>query len=127
MRKSLPILVTVFLIASMSAAAFAADVQASASAPAGVVNINTADAAQLSLLPRVGMKAAQRVVDYRTAHGPFQKTTDIMQVKGFGDKSFERLSAYITVEGKSTLTTKIRSPRKPRSSKASKSRLNTAS
>ena len=78
----LPILVTVFLIASISAAAFAADAQTSA--PAGVVNINTADAAQLSLLPRVGLKAAQRIVDYRTQHGPFQKTTDIMQVKGFG-------------------------------------------
>jgi competence ComEA-like helix-hairpin-helix protein len=124
MRKSLPILVTVFLIASISAAAFAADNQPSA--PAGVVNINTADAAQLSFLPRVGLKAAQRIVDYRTQHGPFQKTTDIMQVKGFGDKSYERLSAYIVVEGKSTLTEKVRNPRKPRSSKASKSRLNTA-
>ncbi len=126
MRKSLPLLITIFLIASVSAAAFAADAKANANV-AGVVNLNTADAAQLSLLPRVGLKAAQRIVDYRTEHGPFQKTTDIMQVKGFGDKSFERLSAYIVVEGKSTLTTKIRGPRKPRSSKASKSHPNTAS
>ena len=124
MRKSLPILVTVFLVASIGAAAFADETPASA--PAGVVNINTADAAQLSLLPRVGAKAAQRIVDYRTQHGPFRKTTDIMQVKGFGDKSFQRLSAYITVEGQSTLTTKVSSPRKPRSSKASTSRRNTA-
>ena len=36
----------------------------------------------------------------------------------------ERL--YITVEGQSTLTTKVSSPRKPRSSKASTSRRNTA-
>ncbi len=126
MRKSLPILITAFLVASIGAAAFAADAQANTAA-AGVVNINTADAAQLSLLPRVGLKAAQRIVDYRKEHGPFQKATDVMQVKGFGDKSFERLSAYITVEGQTTLTSKIRSPRKPRSSKASKSRLNTAS
>ena len=91
------------------------------------MNINTADTAQLSLLPRVGMKAAQRIVDYRTEHGAFQKTTDIMQVKGFGDKSYERLSSYIVVSGSSTLTAKVRSPRKPRSSKASKTRLNTAS
>ena len=60
MRKSLPIFVTMFLIASIGAAAFAADAPANASTPAGVVNINTADTAQLSLLPRVGMKAAQR-------------------------------------------------------------------
>ena len=126
MRKSLPIFVTAFLIATVGAAAFAAETPA-ASPAAGVVNINTADAAQLSLLPRVGMKAAQRIIDYRTQHGKFQKTTDIMQVKGFGDKSYERLSTYIVVEGPSTLTEKVRSPRKPRSSKASNSRRNTAS
>jgi competence protein ComEA len=125
MRKSLPVLITAFLIASIGAAAFAADAQANAAAT-GVVNINTAGVTQLSLLPRVGLKAAQRIVDYRKEHGPFQKVTDIMQVKGFGDQSFERLSAYITVDGQTTLTSKIRSPRKPRSSKASKSRLNTA-
>jgi len=127
MRKSLPILITACLIASIGAAAFAAETPESASAPSGVVNINTADVAQLSLLPRVGQKAAQRIVDYRTQHGAFQKTTDIMQVKGFGDKTYERLSAYITVDGKSTLTQKIRAPRKPRAAKASKSRPNTAS
>jgi competence ComEA-like helix-hairpin-helix protein len=95
--------------------------------PAGVVNINTADASQIALLPRVGIKAAQRVVDYRTEHGPFKKATDLMQVKGFGDKTFERLSAYISVDGKTTLTEKVRSPRKPRASKASKSRQPAAS
>jgi len=118
MRKTLPILVAVLLITSISGAAFAADSTAAAS-PSGVVNINTADVAQLSLLPRVGEKAAQRIVDYRTAHGPFQKATDLMQVKGFGSKSFERLSAYIVLEGKTTLTQKVKTPRKPRTSKAS--------
>lgn len=49
-----------------------------------------------------------------------------MQVKGFGDKTFERLSPYIAVDGKTTLSEKIRSPRKPRASKASKSRQSTA-
>lgn len=81
MRKSLPLFITAFLIFSLGAAAYAADAQGSAN---GVVNINTADAKQLSMLPRVGLKAAQRVVDYRKEHGPFQKITDIMQVKGFG-------------------------------------------
>ena len=123
MRKSLPILVTLFLIASIGATAFAAD---QAAPSTGVVNINTASVAQLSLLPRVGAKAAQRIVDYRTAHGPFAKATDLMQVKGFGQKSFERLSPYITVDGKTTLATKIRSPRKPGSSKASQSHPSTA-
>jgi len=124
MRKSLPFFIAALLFVTISAA-FAAETPATA--PTGVININTADVAQLSLLPRVGAKAAQRIVDYRTQHGRFAKATDIMQVKGFGDKSYEKLSSYITVDGQSTLTEKVRSPRKPRSSKASKSRLNTAS
>ena len=124
MRKSVPFFIAALLFVTISAA-FAAETPAAT--PTGVININTADVAQLSLLPRVGAKAAQRIVDYRTQHGRFAKPTDIMQVKGFGDKSYERLSSYIAVEGQSTLTEKVRSPRKPRSSKASKSRLNTAS
>ena len=118
MRKTLPMLIAVLLITSIIGAAFAADSTAAA-APSGVVNINTADVAQLSMLPRVGEKAAQRIVDYRSAHGPFQKATDLMQVKGFGSKSFERLSTYIVLEGKTTLTQKVKTPRKPRASKAS--------
>jgi competence ComEA-like helix-hairpin-helix protein len=118
MRKSLPLFIAVLLITSITGAALAADTQAAAS-PSGVVNINTADASQLQLLPRVGVKAAQRIIEYRTAHGPFAKATDLMQVKGFGSKSFERLSSYVTIEGKTTLTQKIKSPRKPRVSKAS--------
>jgi competence protein ComEA len=119
MRKSLPIFLAVLLITSVAGAVLADDSATPAAAPEGVVNINTADVAQLSLLPRVGEKAAQRIVDYRTAHGPFKKATDLMQVKGFGSKSFERLSAYIVLDGKTTLAQKVRSPRKPRTSKAS--------
>jgi competence protein ComEA len=82
-------------------------------APSGVVNVNTADASQLALLPRIGPKAAERIIEYRTEHGPFKKTTDLMQVKGIGAKTFEGLSLYVAVEGKSTLTTKVRTARKP--------------
>ena len=115
MRKSLPILVAAFLILSLSTAAMAAD-----NAPAiasGIVNINTADTEQLSMLPRVGLKAAQRIVDYRTEHGPFKKTTDLMQVKGFGQKSFDRLSGYLSTDGKTTLAAKVRSTRGSRGGK----------
>lgn len=122
MRKSLPLLTTILLVFTLGAVAFADDVQAAS----GVVNINTADASQLAKLPRVGTKAAQRIIDYRTEHGPFQKSSDLMQVKGFGDKRFEQLRPYIVVEGKTTLTEKVKSPRKPRTSKASTSHPNTA-
>ena len=126
MRKSHSIFILSIIIAAMCASVFAADVQSAT--PAGVVNINTADAAQLALLPRVGMKAAQRVVAYRTEHGPFHKATDLMQVKGFGDKTFERLNPYITLDGKTTLTAKVQGPRKARAKSSRRSQpTNTAS
>jgi competence protein ComEA len=112
MRKSQTIVLIALMIASIAGAAMADS--ASATSPSGVVNINTADAAQLSYLPRVGVKAAQRILDYRAQHGAFHKTSDLMQVKGFGEKRFNQVSPYITVEGKTTLTSKISSPRKSR-------------
>lgn len=107
MRKSHSFVLGLMILA-LAASALAADTSQ------GVVNINTADAAQLSYLPGVGVKAAQRIIDYRTEQGPFKKTTDLMQVKGFGDKTFERLSPYLAVDGKTTLAAKVKMPRKPR-------------
>ncbi|SRR6266498_3642104 len=119
MRKSLQLFLVALVAIAVSGAAIAAD--NAAAMPAGIVNINTADAAQLSFLPRVGAKAAQRIIDYRRDHGSFKKTSDLMQVKGFGDKSYQRLASYLATDGKTTLTAKVQSPRKPRTAKASKS------
>lgn len=116
MRKSLHALVAMFFIALFTTAAFAADPN-TAPLPPGVVNLNTADAVQLAFLPRVGAKAAQRVLDYRKEHGPFKKTSDLMQVKGFGEKTFERLNPYLTVNGTTTLAAKVKSPSRKASSR----------
>jgi competence ComEA-like helix-hairpin-helix protein len=83
-------------------------------APTGVVNINTAGAAQLAMLPRIGMKAAERIVAYRTEHGPFAKTSDLTSVKGIGPKTFELLASYVTIEGETTLNANVPTPRKPK-------------
>ena len=126
MRKSHSIfLLSLIILSTICAGAFAADTQNAA--PAGVVNINTADVTQISYLPRVGLKAAQRVVDYRTQNGPFHKATDLMQVKGFGQKTFDRIGSYVTVDGKTTLSAKIRGPRKPRAKAARHTPSTTAS
>jgi competence protein ComEA len=115
MRKSLNLFTLAIVIAAFCTAAFAAET----SAPSGVVNINSAAATELMLLPRVGEKAAQRIIEYRTEHGPFKKTADLMQVKGFGAKTFEGVSPYIAIDGKTTLSAKVKSPRKPRTKQAS--------
>lgn len=119
MRKSLNTFAAMLIILSLSGAAIAAEPAGESTSKAGVVNINTAEAAQLALLPRVGPKAAERIIEYRKANGGFRKATDLMQVKGIGDKTFELLSPYIAVEGKTTLTTKQNAPKKARSRTAS--------
>ena len=116
MRKHLALFALALFLCSFSSVAIAGATPVAPS-EAGVVNINTADASQLSLLPRVGEKAAQRIIEYRTQHGPFKKPSDLMQVKGVGEKTYANLSRYIAVEGKTTLTSKIASPRKPRANK----------
>jgi competence protein ComEA len=119
MRKSHQFILLALVVLAVAGSALAAD--KASPTPAGVVNLNTADAAQISLLPRVGAKAAQRIVDFRREHGLFKKTSDLMQVKGFGDKKYQHLASYLTVDGKTTLTQKVKSPRKPRAAKASTS------
>lgn len=114
-------MILVALFAILVATPMFADA-APAQSAAGVVNINTASADQFALLPRVGVKTGERIVEYRTANGPFKKATDLMQVKGIGDKTFELISSYLAVEGKTTLSEEQRAPRKPRASKSAKSR-----
>ncbi|MDE2689249.1 MAG: helix-hairpin-helix domain-containing protein [Acidobacteriota bacterium] len=82
-----------------------------AGAADGVVNINTADAAALSLLPGVGPSTAGRIVEFRTDNGKFESPTDLMLVRGIGERSFERMRPYVTIEGETTLTEKVRIPR----------------
>ncbi|HEX7154906.1 MAG TPA: helix-hairpin-helix domain-containing protein [Thermoanaerobaculia bacterium] len=115
MRKSLQLLAIATLLLTLGATTVLAD--DAAPSTRGVVNLNTADAAQLQFLPRVGEKAALRILEYRKQHGSFKKATDLMQVKGFGQKTFDLVAPYIAVDGKTTLTEKIRTPRKARAQK----------
>jgi competence protein ComEA len=98
------------LLLAAASAASAGDAETAAPAPAGgKVNINQATAAQLALLPRIGEKVADRIVDYRQQHGNFARPEDLMEVKGIGEKLFVLLKPYVTVSGPTTVTEKIRS------------------
>jgi competence protein ComEA len=70
---------------------------ARAAAPAGIVNINTASAAELDALPGIGAKTAARIVEYRQKNGPFKKVEELMNVRGVGEKNFLKLKAQISV------------------------------
>lgn len=84
----------------------------------GKVNLNTATADQLSLLPRVGPAVAQRILEFREQNGPFKKPEDLMLVRGIGEKTFGLMAPYVTLSGSTTLTEKVRSPRKTEATEA---------
>ena len=62
------------------------------------INLNTATLEELMTLERIGPKYAQRIIDYRETHGPFEKIKDIIKVKGIGPKTFDANKDVITVE-----------------------------
>lgn len=66
--------------------------------PPGKININTATAAELESLPRIGPALAERIIEYREANGPFASIEEIMNVKGIGPATFEQIKDMITVE-----------------------------
>jgi competence protein ComEA len=63
----------------------------------GVVDLNTATLAQLDGLPGVGPVLAQRIVDWRTAHGRFDSVDQLRGVTGIGTSKFADLRASVTV------------------------------
>ena len=63
----------------------------------GLININTADEAQLMKLPGVGEVTANNIIAYRTEHGAFKSIEEIQNVTRIGAKTFERLKDLITV------------------------------
>lgn len=78
-------------------ALFAADAQLQ-----GKVNINTASAAQLEMLPGIGPATAAKIVAYRAKY-PFKQTIQLMRVKGVGRKTFDKIKPFLSIEGSTDL------------------------
>lgn len=55
------------------------------------VDINHADATQLTSLKGIGAKRAEAILSYRQAHGQFQAVDGLSSVKGIGKKGLSRL------------------------------------
>jgi len=60
-------------------------------APAAIVHLNSATAEQLDTLDGIGPGLAQRIVDYRDAHGGFGSVDELDEVSGIGPVRLESL------------------------------------
>jgi competence protein ComEA len=60
-----------------------------------IVNLNTASKTRLMSIPGVGEATADRILQYRS-HSPFTRPEDLQNIKGIGEKRFERMRPFIT-------------------------------
>jgi competence protein ComEA len=100
--------ITAIVLSILALTAFPA---VSSAQSAGTVNINSADAATLEFLPRVGPAIAQRILEFREQNGQFKTAEDLMLVKGIGEKTYDLIAPYVTLSGESSLNEKVTVPR----------------
>jgi competence protein ComEA len=67
-------------------------------AEVGVVSLNKATAKELESLPGVGPAIAERIVAYRTEQGKFSEISELMEVKGIGEKKLAQLRPHLTLD-----------------------------
>ena len=91
-------------LALATACAVALAAQAADSEPGltGTVNVNTATAEELQLLPGIGAARAEALIELRKQRGGFKSLEQLKDVKGIGDASLERLRPYVRFQGKTT-------------------------
>jgi comEA protein len=61
------------------------------------VNINTATAEQLQALPGIGPALAKTIIEHRTKNGKFNKIEEILNVRGVGEKMFQKMKDRLVV------------------------------
>ncbi len=99
--KRMNLALALFLCLSLALAPLSALAQkstgSSKAAATEKVNLNTASLDQLQTLPGVGPAVAKRILEHRAKIGKFTKIEEILNVKGIGEKRFQRMKDRLTV------------------------------
>lgn len=62
------------------------------------IDLNAASAAELETLPGIGPAKAAAIVEYVRINGPLGRVEDLLEVKGIGEKTLEKIRPYLFVE-----------------------------
>lgn len=70
---------------------------AAPAAGGGLINLNTADIAELDLLPGVGEATARAIIEYRSKNGRFRSIEELDRVPGIGPAKLARIRPLVTI------------------------------
>jgi competence ComEA-like helix-hairpin-helix protein len=62
------------------------------------IGINSAGIEDLEALPGIGPKLGGRIVEYRNVKGPFKTIDELRNVDGIGEKKFELIKPFISLD-----------------------------
>jgi competence protein ComEA len=65
--------------------------------PLHPINLNTANAAQLELVPGIGPSTAEKILQARKSYGSFKDVDDLLAIRGIGQKRLDKMRKYLTV------------------------------
>ena len=65
--------------------------------PQAKVNLHSAKESELTTVNGLGPSKAKAIIEYRESKGSFNSVDQLKNVKGIGEKSFEKLKDYFTV------------------------------
>src|SRR2546423_1044690 len=66
-----------------------------APSPTAPLDLNSASLEQLDALPGIGPTTAQKILDFRQAHGPFHSVAELDAVPGIGQGRIEQLKGLV--------------------------------
>ena len=76
------------------------DTSAVAAPVAATVDVNSADAVALQVLPGIGLALSQRIVDDRAKNGPFRRPEDLLRVRGVTEELVRRIRPFLADAGR---------------------------
>jgi len=67
--------------------------------PGERIDVDRADVSEITRLPRIGPGLAQRIVAWRTEHGPFGSLARLDSVSGVGPKLLDAILPFVSFSG----------------------------